>query len=114
MYLQHAGRQAQDRVAAGWVVVVFQPEGARCPASARPSPLLCARGVCLGSLDATHASADSPEPAVVFICQVKDALRGKAGDEKVVQELAEHKEVIKAAELKAAEVSQGRLRWLAE
>jgi hypothetical protein len=45
-------------------------------------------------------------------CQVKDALRGKAGDEKVVQELAEHKEVIKAAELKAAEVGRGSLGWL--
>jgi hypothetical protein len=38
---------------------------------------------------------------------VRDALRGKAGDEKAVQELAEHKEVIKAAQLKAEEVGGG-------
>lgn len=41
------------------------------------------------------------------ISQVRDALRGKAGDEKAVQELAEHKEVIKAAQLKAEEVGGG-------
>ena len=39
---------------------------------------------------------------------MKDALRGKGGDEKSLQELAEHREEVKAAKQKAEEVS-----WLA-
>jgi hypothetical protein len=58
-------------------------------------------------LSGAHAAAACPHCRCIF------ALRGKGGDERGLQELAEYKDVIKAAKQKAEEVSWlgARVRW---